>query len=259
MAPDNRDLQFLRKTFETIRTTGSIVFRAAVAWGVFMLPLLIVLASPFLNSAQSISLSIPSAQVFNSLFPDGTLDDTSAHMRQTRNKAIEFPPSQPLQTASGHLPNPLPLTPQGTIYLLVDTSRHRLFVKEGDRILHEALASTGSGNTLADPTNPERTWTFETPKGTFNIQSKLEKPVWIRPDWAFIEQGDPVPGKMADRLQPGVLGKYALGFGNGYFIHGALYSNLLGQDVTHGCIQLHADDLQFVFETVQLGTPIIII
>ena len=64
---------------------------------------------------------------------------------------------------------------------------------------------------------------------------------------------------MADRLQPGVLGKYALGFGNGYFIHGALYSNLLGQDVTHGCIQLHADDLQFVFETVQLGTPIIII
>lgn len=258
MAPNNRDLQFPRKTFETIRTTVSIVLWAAVAWGIFMLPLLMVLASPFLNSAQSIPLFIPS-QVFNSLSPDGTLDDASAYERQTRDKEIEFSPSQALKTASGHLPNPLPLTPQGTIYLLVDTSRHRLFVKEGDRILHEALASTGSGNTLADPRNPERTWTFETPKGTFSIQSKLEKPVWIRPDWAFIEQGDPVPEKMADRLQPGVLGKYALGFGNGYFIHGALYSNLLGQDVTHGCIQLHADDLQLVFETVQLGTPIIII
>ncbi|MGP0594808.1 L,D-transpeptidase [Nitrospira sp. T9] len=224
-----------------------------------MLPLLVVFASPFLNSAKSIPLSIPFLQVSNSLSPDETLDDTSAHMRQTRYKEIEFSLSQPLQTASSHLPNHMPLKPQATIYLLVDTSRHRLFVKEGDRVLHEALASTGSGNTLADPRNPERTWTFETPKGTFSIQSKLEKPVWIRPDWAFIEQGDPVPDKMADRLKPGVLGRYALGFGNGYFIHGALYSNLLGQDVTHGCIQLHPKDLQFVFETVQLGTPIIII
>lgn len=224
-----------------------------------MLPLLMVLASPFLNSAQSIPFSISFLQVSNSLSPDGTLVDTSAHNSQTRYKEIEFSPSQPLQTDSDHLSNSMPPTPQATIYLLVDTSRHRLFVKEGDRILYEALASTGSGNTLADPKNPERTWTFETPKGTFSIQSKLEKPVWIRPDWSFIEQGDPVPGKMADRLQPGVLGQYALGFGNGFFIHGALYSNLLGQDVTHGCIQLHADDLQFVFETVQLGTPIIII
>lgn len=259
MAPDNRDRHVRPKTFETLRTSVTIISWAMVVWGVFMLPLLIVLASPFLNSAQSIPLSIPFLQGSHSLSPDGTLDDTSAHMRQIHYKEIEFSPSQPLQTASGHLPNHTPLTPQATIYLLVDTSRHRLFVKEGDRILHEALASTGSGNTLADPRNPERTWTFETPKGTFSIQSKLEKPVWIRPDWAFIEQGDPVPGKMADRLQPGVLGQYALGFGNGYFIHGALYANLLGQDVTHGCIQLHADDLQFVFKTVQLGTPIIII
>lgn len=224
-----------------------------------MLPLLVVLASPFLNTAQSIPLSIPFLQVSNSLSPDGTLDDTSAHMPQTPFQEIESLPSQPHQTASNRSPNQKPASTQAKISVLVDISRHRLFVKEGDRILHAAIASTGSGKTLVDPRNPERTWTFETPKGTFSVQSKLEKPVWIRPDWAFIEQGNPVPGKMADRLQPGVLGQYALGFGNGYFIHGALYSNLLGQDVTHGCIQLHADDLQYVFEAVQLGTPIIII
>ncbi|WNM58341.1 L,D-transpeptidase [Candidatus Nitrospira allomarina] len=179
-------------------------------------------------------------------------------MPQTLFQEIESP-SQTLHGASNLSPNQHPASTQAKISLLVDVSRHRLFVKEGDRIVHEALASTGSGNTLADPRNPERTWTFETPKGTFSIESKLEKPVWVRPDWAFIEQGDPVPDKMADRLKPGVLGKYALGFGNGYFIHGALYSNLLGQDVTHGCIQLHSDDLQIVFKAVQLGTPITII
>lgn len=224
-----------------------------------MLPLLLVLASPFLNSFPSIPLSRPFLQVSESLSQDGPLYDKPAHMPQTFNKKIEFSSSQPHQTASNRSPNNKPASTQANISILVDISRHRLFVKEGDRILHEAIASTGSGIILVDPRNPERTWTFETPKGTFSIQSKLEKPVWIRPDWAFIEQGDPVPGKMADRLKPGVLGQYALGFGNGYFIHGALYANLLGQDVTHGCIQLHPEDLQIVFETVPMGTPLIII
>ncbi|HBP88892.1 MAG TPA: L,D-transpeptidase [Nitrospirales bacterium] len=259
MAPDNRDLQFPRKTFETIRTTGSIVFWAAVAWGVLMLPLLVVLASPFLNSARSIPLTTPFLQTSQSSPQESLPYDKPTHMPQTLSQEIESPSSQTHQTDSNRSPNQKPASTQAKISILVDISRHRLFVKEGDHILHEAIASTGRGNILADPRNPERTWTFETPKGTFAIESKLEKPVWIRPDWAFIEQGDPVPDKMADRLKPGVLGRYALGFGNGYFIHGALYSNLLGQDVTHGCIQLHPKDLQFVFETVPLGTPIIII
>ena len=148
---------------------------------------------------------------------------------------------------------------QGEIYLLVDTAQHRLFVKQENRILYTAIASTGKGTMLIDPRNPNRRWTFDTPRGTFKVLKKLKNPVWIRPDWAFIEQGDSVPEKMSDRLMPGVLGSYALGFGDGYFIHGALYSNLLGQDVTHGCIQLHPKDLQFVFEKVPLGTPLIII
>ncbi|MBA3613287.1 MAG: L,D-transpeptidase [Nitrospirales bacterium] len=259
MAPDNRDLQFPWKTFETLKSTGSIVFRAAVASGALILPLLLVLASPFLNAFSSTPLSIPFLQIPQSLSQDGPLFDKPAHTPQTLFQEIESSPSQPLQTASNRSPNQKSASTQAKISILVDISRHRLFVKEGDHILHEAIASTGRGNILADPRNPERTWTFETPKGTFSIESKLEKPVWIRPDWAFIEQGDPVPGKMVDRLKPGMLGHYALGFGNGYFIHGALYLNLLGQDVTHGCIQLHPQDLQFVFKTVPLGTPLTII
>lgn len=259
MAPDNRDVQFPRKTFETIRTTGSIVFWAAVAWGALILPLLVIFASPFLNAFLSNPLSIPYLQIPQSLSQDGPLYDKPAHMLQPLFQEIEPSPSQTLQTASNRSPDQKSSSTQAKISILVDISRHRLFVKEGDHILHEAIASTGRGNILADPRNPERTWTFKTPKGTFNIESKLEKPVWIRPDWAFIEQGDPVPGKMVDRLQPGVLGQYALGFGNGYFIHGALYLNLLGQDVTHGCIQLHPKDLQYVFKTVPMGTPLTII
>jgi L,D-transpeptidase ErfK/SrfK len=55
-----------------------------------------------------------------------------------------------------------------------------------------------------------------------------------------------------------VLGEYALGFGKGYFIHGTLYTRLLGKNVTHGCIRLNDDDLKSVYQLARVGTPIMI-
>ena len=150
------------------------------------------------------------------------------------------------------------VVPKGEIYLIMDLSVNRLFVKRGGQTLYTAVASAGSGKVLKDPRNPSHHWTFETPKGTFGIESKLIDPVWIQPDWAFIERGQPVPHDQTDRLRPGVLGKYALGFGNGYFIHGALYTNLLGTNHTHGCIQLGDEDLALIFEKIPLGAKLII-
>jgi len=45
-------------------------------------------------------------------------------------------------------------------------------------------------------------------------------------------------------VEAGVLGDYALGFGQGYFIHGTLYTRLLGRNVTHGCIRVADKDLE---------------
>ncbi len=59
-------------------------------------------------------------------------------------------------------------------------------------------------------------------------------------------------------MERGVLGDYALGFGNGYFIHGTLYTRLLGRNVTHGCIRVGDDDLKVVFNNAQIGTKIYI-
>jgi len=61
-------------------------------------------------------------------------------------------------------------------------------------------------------------------------------PSWVKPDWAFIEEGEDIPKNYYDRIEEGVLGDYALEIGNGYFIHGTLYTRLLGKSVTHGCI-----------------------
>src|SRR5215475_12391211 len=143
-------------------------------------------------------------------------------------------------------------------YILVDTARNHLYIRYRDRVMLDALASTGSGTILDKPGEAQAQWIFDTPRGEFFVQSKLTNPVWVKPDWAFIEEGLAVPENQEDRIEPGVLGEYALGFGKGYFIHGTLYTRLLGKNVTHGCIRLNNDDLKSVYRLAKVGTPIII-
>ena len=149
------------------------------------------------------------------------------------------------------------LFPRGR-YLVVDTAQNLVYLRLGMKTLHKAVASTGSGMALRDPRNPEGGWKFETPRGVFTITHKLRNPLWVKPDWAFIEEGLPIPTKLAERFESGTLGEYALGFGNGYFIHGTLYTRLLGTNVTHGCIRLGDDDLRYMYDHVPIGTTIII-
>ena len=143
-------------------------------------------------------------------------------------------------------------------YILVDTARNHLYIRYRDRVMLDALASTGSGTILDKPGETQGQWIFDTPRGEFFVQSKLTNPVWVKPDWAFIEEGLAVPQNQEDRIEPGVLGEYALGFGKGYFIHGTLYTRLLGKNVTHGCIRLNDDDLKSVYRLAKVGTPILI-
>lgn len=143
-------------------------------------------------------------------------------------------------------------------YILVDTARNHLYVKRSQEVILDALASTGSGVVLDKPGEGNNQWVFDTPRGEFSIQSKLTHPVWVKPDWAFIEEGLMVPKNPADRVEQGVLGEYALGFGKGYFIHGTLYTRLLGKNVTHGCIRLNDHDLKSVYQLARVGTPIMI-
>ncbi|MBK9306731.1 MAG: L,D-transpeptidase [Nitrospira sp.] len=143
-------------------------------------------------------------------------------------------------------------------YILVDTARNRLYVKRHGEVVLDAIASTGSGTILDKPGGDADQWIFDTPRGEFLVRSKLTKPTWIKPDWAFIEEGLGVPQNTADRAEEGVLGDYALGFGKGYFIHGTLYTRLLGKNVTHGCIRLNDNDLKGVYTLARVGTPIMI-
>jgi L,D-transpeptidase YbiS len=143
-------------------------------------------------------------------------------------------------------------------YIVIDTARNHLYIKRRDQVMLDALASTGSGTILDKPGEEKGQWIFDTPRGEFTVQSKLINPVWVKPDWAFIEEGMAIPRSYTERIESGVLGEYALGFGKGYFIHGTLYTRLLGKNVTHGCIRLNDDDLKSVYRLAKVGTPIMI-
>ena len=148
------------------------------------------------------------------------------------------------------------LNPDG-IYIVIDTARNRLFLKYGNRTIREAIVSTGSGNILKDP-DGRRKWVFDTPRGEFTVKTKYVAPLWTKPDWAFIEEDETIPKNFKDRVENGILGDYALGFGNGYFIHGTLYTRLLGRSVTHGCIRVGDEDLMAIYTATDIGTRIYI-
>lgn len=148
------------------------------------------------------------------------------------------------------------LAPRG-VFIVVDQANNRLYLREGERVLREAVCSSGSGMVLRD-TERGRVWVFDTPRGAFRIQKKVKNPVWKKPDWAFIEEGKRPPARASERFEYGTLGEYALYLGDGYMIHGTLYERLLGRSVTHGCIRLGRDDLRAVYEATDVGTEVYI-
>jgi L,D-transpeptidase YbiS len=146
--------------------------------------------------------------------------------------------------------------PKG-VYIVVDTLGNRLLLKRGQKVLREAVCSTGTGGVLTDPAT-DRRWVFDTPRGSHQVIDKKRDPVWNKPDWAFIEEGEPIPKDPAARLDDYSLGDYALYLGDGYLIHGTLYQRLLGRGVTHGCVRLGDADLEAVWKAAPVGTKVYI-
>lgn len=142
--------------------------------------------------------------------------------------------------------------------IVIDTVHNRLQVWHRNRLLEEAVCATGSGKILLS--DNWKSWRFNTPKGRFEIRRKVVNPIWKKPEWAFVEAGLEAPVLPWDfrRLDPVSLGKFALDLGDGYEIHGNLYPNLIGRNITHGCIRLNDADLESTFARAQTGSRVYI-
>jgi L,D-transpeptidase YbiS len=143
-------------------------------------------------------------------------------------------------------------------YVVVDRGENRLYLRNRSRVHLDAVVSTGSGTILRETGGQRRTWAFDTPPGRHRVLRKKPNPVWTKPDWAFLEVGEPIPASVEDRIETGSLGEYALDLGEGYLIHGTLYERLLGWSVTHGCVRVGREDLRTLYRGTDVGTPVFI-
>lgn len=157
---------------------------------------------------------------------------------------------------------PRPLLHSAKRYVLIHLTENRLFLLEGNRVVWTAPVATGTGFRLE---GAGRSWQFDTPRGIFRVEHKETDPVWIKPDWAFVKEGQPIPPLDSPlRRQEGMLGNTAIYIGYELAMHGTDNPQLVLQPdpeerrVSHGCIRLTNEDARTLYHLVEVGTPVLI-
>jgi lipoprotein-anchoring transpeptidase ErfK/SrfK len=141
-------------------------------------------------------------------------------------------------------------------YMVVNTSDNHFYLYKGKQLLRQGICSTGKNEKLVAEGYEH---IFHTPYGVRKVLRKATNPVWKKPDWAFIEDGMPIPSPNdPSRWETGTLGAYKLEIGDGFMIHGTIYKRRMGMSVTHGCIRLLDDDLEAVYKTMEVGSKVYI-
>ncbi len=88
-----------------------------------------------------------------------------------------------------------------------------------------------------------------TPTGEFSIINMEVDPIWTDPEtMESVESGDWNP-----------LGYRWMGFYGRYGIHGNSNPDSIGSSVSNGCVRMYNEDVESVFEVVDVGTPVDII
>jgi hypothetical protein len=150
-----------------------------------------------------------------------------------------------------------PVVARGDYLIVIDLDDNELHFMQGRTILWSAPVGTGMDLKL-EASN--RKWQFSTPVGEYQVEYKEENPVWVAPDWFYIENKLPVPPPNDPKRRfPGALGVAAVHFGVGLAIHGTDKPDLLGQRVSHGCIRLANEYAQRLYHNVQVGTKVLIV
>ena len=128
--------------------------------------------------------------------------------------------------------------------ILIRTNENRLYHYENGALARSYTVATGTAQ-------------YPTPKGRFQITLKRFRPTWVNPDpggWGASMPASIPPGPSNP------LGTRALNINApGIRIHGTSNLASLGTAASHGCIRMSIADSEYLFERVDVGTPVIII
>jgi lipoprotein-anchoring transpeptidase ErfK/SrfK len=96
---------------------------------------------------------------------------------------------------------------------------------------------------------------YPTPLGRFKIVVKWENPWWYPPASPWAKGQSPIPPGPGNPLGTRWMGLSAPGVG----IHGTPDDASIGYSVSHGCIRMHISQAEWLFEHVDIGTPVFIV
>ena len=103
---------------------------------------------------------------------------------------------------------------------------------------------------------------WETPLGLTKVISKVRSPTWYPPESVREEHaadGNPLP-RIVPPGPDNPLGEYAMRLGlPGYLIHSTNRPAGVGMRVTHGCVRMFPEDIEYLFAQIGIDTPVRII
>ncbi|MCC6954623.1 MAG: L,D-transpeptidase family protein [Deltaproteobacteria bacterium] len=106
---------------------------------------------------------------------------------------------------------------------------------------------------------------WKTPLGKTKVTRAVKNPPWTPPKSIREEhaaEGDYLPDVIPGGDPTNPLGLYALQLGiPGYLIHGTdeRKSAGIGMHVTHGCVRMYPEDIEWLYRFVEPGTPVYLI
>lgn len=145
-----------------------------------------------------------------------------------------------------------------TRYILPEAPRDGIVVNLPEMRLYRYAERDGRRMVSTHPVSVGRV-DWETPLGTTRIVRKQKDPNWYPPESIRAEHaadGDPLP-KMVPAGPDNPLGQHALRLNiPGYLIHGTNKPWGVGMRVTHGCLRMYPEDIETLFDTVPVNTPV---
>jgi|GEM_PF-956814 len=90
-----------------------------------------------------------------------------------------------------------------------------------------------------------------TPEGKFTVNMKLVDPVWY---W----KGEAIPPGPENGLGSRFIGITNDEYPKGYGLHGTNEPGSIGRDASHGCVRMHNEDVEELFEMVEYGDTVVV-
>jgi lipoprotein-anchoring transpeptidase ErfK/SrfK len=167
------------------------------------------------------------------LAPKRSFEEIIAALRQNRRDVVVLPYEEVAQNVTR--------SSFGSV-IVIRRGSNRLFLYKGMKPWRSFTVATGQA-------------IYPTPLGKFDIVVKWKDPWWYPPDSPWAQGAKPIPPGPGNPLGTRWMGLSAPGVG----IHGTPDPASLGYSASHGCIRMYIPYAEWLFDHVDVGTPVYIV